>query len=135
MSYCSKQDLIDRGLERELIERTGGNATGVIDDTVLDNAIADSAATIDGELSHFPRPITPVTPRLVKVACDLTRRYLYGNRDVPEYVQTAYDEALAYLIRANKGNADFGVDAQGAAPVEQIVVMQSSTQKLFGRQR
>lgn len=134
MPYCTKQDLIDRGLERELIERTGGNATNTINDAVLNKAIADAAATIDGELSTFTRPITPVTPRLLKIACDLTRYYLYGNRDVPEYVKSAHDEALAFLIRANKGNADLGVDAQGAAPVEQVVVMQSSAPKLFGRQ-
>lgn len=133
MPYCTQQDLIDRGLERELIERTGGNATGMIDEVVLNKAIDDATATIDGELSNFTRPITPVTPRLIKIACDLTRYYLYGDREVPEYVQSAYDDAMSFLGRANKGNADFGIDPTGSAPVEQTVVMSVSTPKLFGR--
>lgn len=135
MPYCTQQDLIDRGLERELIERTDGNATGMIDDTVLDKAINDASATIDGELSTFTRPITPTTPRLIKIACDITRYYLYGDRDVPPYVQTAYDDAMSFLIRANKGNADFGVDSAGAEPAPQTVVVSESTPKLFGRRR
>lgn len=133
MSYCTRQDLLDRGLEQELIERTGGNAAGMIDEVVLDKAIADAASTIDGELPTFTRPITTLTPRLVKIACDITRYYLYGNREVPEYVRAAYDEAVRFLIRVNKGQADLGVDSIGIAPAEQTVVVVQSTPRLFGR--
>lgn len=131
MPYCTRQDLIDRGLERELIERTGGNVTGMIDDTVLDKAITDAASTIDSMATT--RPITPITPLLTKTACDITRYYLYGDRDVPPYVQSAYDEAMRHLLRVREGKADWGIDSTGTAPAEQIIVMSVSTPKLFER--
>ena len=45
MSYCTRQNLIDRFGEPELIQLTDLDNLGVIDDTVLNQAISDADAS------------------------------------------------------------------------------------------
>jgi len=111
MSYCTAQDLIDRFSEAELIQLSDRNNTGSIDYTVLDQAIADATAEINGYLTAY-LPLATVPANLVRIGCDLARYYLYDDA-VTEQVQARYDQAIKYLVQVAKGQISLGPDVTG----------------------
>ena len=105
--YCTEADLITRfGSEiTELADRDGDNSA---DAGVIDNAISDASALIDGYLSsRYSVPVSPAPVLIVGLACDISRRKLFTDR-APEQVQRAFDSALSVLRdNANgRGNID-----------------------------
>ena len=115
MSYCTQQDLIDRYGEAELIQLTDRERVGEINTEVLDRAISDADGEIDGYLSKFSRPISPVPKVLMRIACDITRFYLYDDQ-ATEHVEKRYFNAVKFLQGVARGEISIGVDAAGAAP-------------------
>lgn len=123
--YATKQDLIDHFGEPELIQLTDRDGSlGAIDDTVLDQARADSAAVIDASLGvrySLPLAITPTL--IVGIDCNITRYELYGN-SAPEEVRNRYKDAVAMLDKIAAGKITLGLpdasapDGQGAGDVE-----------------
>ena len=97
MSYCTQADLIKvyRNSQQELIQLTDTNNTGVIDTTVLNQAIARVDAEINGYLMAY-LPLADVPANLVYLACDMVRYYLYGDQMIPQ-VETLYKSAVQYL--------------------------------------
>lgn len=112
MAYCTRQNLIDRFGEAELIQRTDRTGTGVIDDAVLNEAIADAGAEIEGYLTAYQLPLTTVPANLERIACDITRYYLFSDVKV-ELVQTRYDNAIKYLSLVAKGVVNLAPDTGG----------------------
>lgn len=127
MSYCSQFDLVTRFGEPEIAQLSRGE-DGEIDGLVVLKAINDASAEIDGLLaSRYDVPIATPPENLRRIACDITRYQLYDH-DVPEIVQTRYDQAIDYLrdvamARANlpgiaeKVAASAGGDAEIQGPV------------------
>ncbi|MCF1485024.1 DUF1320 domain-containing protein [Agrobacterium vitis] len=107
MTYCTKQDLIDRFGERELIQLTDRATPPVsaIDDTVVGRAIADATAFADGYIGKaYSLPLPTVPDVLTKLTCDVARYYLHFkgvDKDSP--IQRAYDQALSYFRDVAKG--------------------------------
>lgn len=115
MSYCTLQDLIDRYGEAELLQLTDRERVGQINSDTVDRAISDADGEIDGYLSKFSRPITPVPKVLVRIACDITRFYLYDDQ-ATEIVEKRYFNAVKFLQGVARGEISIGVDDAGAAP-------------------
>ncbi|SIR43174.1 Mu-like prophage protein gp36 [Rhizobium sp. RU35A] len=119
MVYCTKQDLVDRFGELELTQLTDrtNRPASVIDDTVVNRAITDAAAFLDGYIGKaYALPLESVPPSVVKAACDVARYYLHARgveKDSP--IQRAYDQALALLRDVAKGQVRL-VEDTGAAP-------------------
>lgn len=107
MAYCTKQDLIDRFSERELIQLTDRTNVPVsaIDDTVVTRALTDAAALADGYLGKvYTLPLATVPPVLTKLVADIARFYLHGKgveKDSP--IRTAFNDAVAYLRDVSRG--------------------------------
>jgi phage gp36-like protein len=116
MSYCTKQNLIDRFGETELIQRTDRAGTGVINDAVLNEAIADADAEIDGYLTTYALPLQTVPAVMERIACDIARYYLFGDGMI-EQIKTRYDNAIKYLNLVAKGTISLAPDTSGAVPV------------------
>jgi len=115
MSYCAKADLLDRpGGERELIQLTDLDNLGVIDDTVLNVAIADADAEIDGYLINY-LPLAVVPANLKRLACDITRYRLYREQ-VTDRVKDDYDNAIKYLEKVATGKIKLAPDTAGSLP-------------------
>ncbi len=134
MNYCTQQDLIDRYGETELIQLTDHDSVGEIDSDVLDRAIADSDGEIDGYLKpRFGAPLATVPKVLVRIACDITRYYLYDDQ-ATEHVAQRYKDAVAFLKGVAKGEISIGVDAAGASPdTGGDEVQMESGGRVFGR--
>ena len=115
-TYCTSQDLIDRYGEEELIQLTDRTGTGAIDQSVLDQAIADAAAEIDAHLAfRYELPLTEVPAALTRIACEITRYQLYDDAPL-DAVKDRYDNALRFLRSVAKG--EIRLVQQSGAPAE-----------------
>lgn len=122
MSYASPQDLTDRFDAAELIALTDRAGAGEIDATVVARALADADATIDSYVGrHYRLPLAPVPARVVRVACDLARRYLYTARPTDD-VLAAEKAALAWLRDVSTGAATLDVAGIEPAAVDTQVL-------------
>lgn len=118
MGYATKQNLIDRFGQEELIQLTDRANAGAIDDTVLNQAIADADAEIEGYLpGRYTLPLASVPPVLTRIACDVARYHLYDDH-ATEQVRTRYEDARKLLEGIASGKVQLGLPASaGAAPV------------------
>lgn len=133
MLYCTKQDLIDSLGETEVARLTDRTNQGVIDDAVLERAIRDVSAQIDGYLvGRYQLPLSVVPPVLVLVACDLTRYRLYVELP-PENVATQYKNQIEFLKSLAAGKVSLGISDNGAKPAPANSVQHKTGGKVFGR--
>jgi len=127
LAYCIQQDLIDRFGEDELLDATDRDRDGSVDQAVLDQAIADADADIERHLRG--RYLLPVQDagaldELKRIACDLTRFYLWGIQ-APEHVAERYKAAQATLKDYAKGTItlDATPAETGAQPPRGVAVV------------
>ncbi|MDF1583892.1 MAG: DUF1320 family protein [Methyloprofundus sp.] len=132
MSYCTAQDMIDRFSEAELILLTDKQNVGLIDSVVLEQAINDAGAEIDGYLSRYTLPLSPVPTVLVRSCCDIARYYLYDDAMI-DIVEKRYLAVTAYLLQVAKGAISLGVDNTGAAPISNNSAHMQSDGHVFRR--
>lgn len=134
MTYATRQDLIDRFGEGELIQLTDRDGGGVIDDTVLNDALADADDEVNARLAaRFTLPLASTPRVLVRVAADVARYYLYDDR-ATDQVRRRYDDAIKLLTGIAQGTVNIGLDDDNA-PVEDAagtVEFQGDT-PVFGR--
>jgi phage gp36-like protein len=134
VSYCTKQNLIDRFGEQELIQLTDRANLGVINDTVLNQAISDADAEINGYLTAYPLPLANVPANLVRIACDVARYYLYADV-ATDRVTRQYDRGITYLVQITKGLISLGPDAAGTvSDTTSNSAEFSSSPSVFGRE-
>lgn len=134
MPYCTLLNLKDRFGETELIQLTDQTNAGAIDPAVLNEAIADADAEINSYLTAYPLPLATIPANFERMACDITRYYLFGT-SVPELVQQRYDNAISYLKLVAKGGINIAPDTSGTvvAPSSNSVEFQSNP-SVFGRE-
>lgn len=119
MPYATKQDLIDRFGEQELIQLTDriNKPASTVNDTVVDTAIADATGVADGYLAKAVKlPLNPIPASVTKVTADIARYFLHGKsaeKDGP--VMTAYLQAVAFLRDVADGRAQL-TDAGAETP-------------------
>ena len=113
MPYATLQDLVDRFGYEQLAQLSDRDAGAVIDEVVVSRALADADAEIDGYLAAlYALPLTIVPALLVRMACDLARYRLFGDR-VTEQVRQLYTDA----VRDLKAIAIGAIKIDGAAPL------------------
>ncbi len=102
MTYCTRQDLIDRFGEGAIGELEFGNPNAVAE------AIDDAGALIDGYVGgRYPLPLAEVPAILKRAARDIVRYSL--ALDPEETVTRRRDEAISYLKDLAQGKATLGV--------------------------
>ncbi|MXS82270.1 gp436 family protein [Nitrosomonas oligotropha] len=135
MTYASQQNMIDRFGEDELIQLTDRDSLGAIDATVINRALGDADATINGYLAaRYTLPLAnPVPEMLERFACDIARYALYDD-GVKEAIETRYKDAIAYLRDVSTGKADLGVSDTSNKPASTATAQMSSTTPVFRRE-
>lgn len=124
--------MIDRFGERELIQLTDDDGLDVINSDILNAAIEDAEAEINGYLSKYALPLATVPSVLVRKSCDIARYFLYDDAATEE-VEKRFDKAVAFLLNVARGVISLGPDSQGdVAEVSSGAVMQSGG-RVFGR--
>ena len=111
MLYCSKQGLIDRYSEDELIQLTDRDNFGIINDEVLNRAIEDASTEMDAYLSRFNFTADTLPKSLKPLACDITRYRLYDDAPT-DHITDRYNNAIKFLKSVNKGENTIGTNSQ-----------------------
>lgn len=127
MTYCAKADL-EKRFGTEIAQLLDRNNDGTEDTGILDTALADTDAEINGYLQGggYALPLSEV-PDLVKaIACDIARYRLWDDR-APEEVRKRYEAAISRLRDIAKGvirlplSDGTAVEQTGGAPVYEEV--------------
>lgn len=133
MPYCTKQNMIDRYGQEELIQLTDRANVGAIDDQVLDQAIADASGEIDSYLAgRYSLPLATVPVSLIKIACNMTRYNLYDDA-ASETVRQRYEDAIKFLRAVGTGQIDMGLATDGSRPSPSDGAQMESGGRIFGR--
>jgi len=116
MSYATPQDIINRYPNRDLVQLTNEDPTiTTINTAVLQQALDDASAEIDGYLGRFTLPLTDVPEVLNRLACDLAIYRLQSLRPIHDLADARrrYDDALAMLSKVASGEMTLGIGADG----------------------
>lgn len=133
MPYCTKQNMIDRFGSEELIQLTDRTNAGVIDDTVLNQAIDDASSEIDGYLAgRYALPLATVPTALTRIACNMARYHLYDDA-ATEAVRQRYEDAVKFLRSVGTGQIDMGLATDGSRPTPSTGAQMESGGRVFGR--
>lgn len=120
MSYAVLADLVDRYGEEEVVHLTDRVGDRMIDATVVERALADAGAVIDGHLAgRYALPLSQTPAILTGYACDLARERLYKDA-APEAVIKRADDARKFLALLAKGQITLGLAADLDAPASGI---------------
>lgn len=115
MAYCTAADI--EASEQDLIELTDDGGLGVIDQGVIDRAIATAGELIDGYLrGRYTLPLDPVPGLLIVLAADIVLYRLYGRRSrlaISESLTDKYKNALKVLENIQKGIVSLGAGLSG----------------------
>lgn len=134
MSYAVQADMVSRFGNDEVVALTDRDQAGVIDATVLSNALDAAAAQIDTYLSgRYALPLQIVPRYLVTVCCDIARYQLcVGSTRGTEEIETRYKDAVRFLELAASGKVTLGVTPVGQVQSSNTIEFNSGT-KIFGR--
>lgn len=117
--YCTLDDILLRYPFKDIKELTqDDNVSPNIDAARTDVAISDACEFIDSKISkRYEIPLSPVPPRIKRVAVDLAVYYIYKLRydsKVPEQIDITYKEAVSFLDSIRNCEEDLtGIELKG----------------------
>jgi phage gp36-like protein len=118
MTYATRADMVSRFGEDEvrLMTDIAPIRADAIVDSVLDQALADASAEIDGYLAgRYTLPLTTVPAILTRTCCDVARYFLQTQEAGPQ-VKARYEAATKWLMAVARGDIVLGIDAAGETP-------------------
>lgn len=117
--YASVQDMLDRFGKSELTGLTDPGRNAVVDDALVERALADAKGLMDAAIAEKLPPqgfaIDAVPPLLTRLAADIARYLLHDDR-APKSVRQRYEDAMDLLARIAKG--DLAITTQAGAPLD-----------------
>ncbi|WP_085299254.1 gp436 family protein [Cognaticolwellia mytili] len=131
--YCHKQALINQFGQQDLIDLTDRNSMGQINDEVLERAIKDASAEMDGYIgSRYQLPLSHVPEILLSIACDITIYRLYVNSP-SDSVVTRYNNQIKFLKSVAKGEVTLGISTEGTQATSTDFAEVQSAGSVFSR--
>lgn len=133
MPYCTRDDLVTRFGEEEIIRLTDhDNSVGAVVDAVLDQAIADATGEIDGYIAvRHSLPLPQVPAMLVQIACDIARYYLYEDH-AHEQVRERYEDARRRLEGIAAGKIHLGLPEPAGSREDSLAEFHSGRHEFKG---
>jgi phage gp36-like protein len=120
--------MIARYPNRDLVQLTNEDPTQTsINTTVIDQALADASAEIDGYLDgRFALPLTDAPTVLNRLACDVAMYRLQSLRPIHDMADARqrYEDAVQLLVRVARGEVTLGLTADNLEPAEGLHVIQ-----------
>lgn len=129
--YATVDEMIARFGEREMIELSDRLEpfAHVVSRPVVEAALADASAEIDGYVqARFPLPLSPAPRLLVRICCDLARKFLYRDRP-PEAVTTDADTARRQLLQISRG--ELALEGAAGTPAATDDVRRAGPARVF----
>lgn len=134
--YATQQDMIDRFGTPKMVQLTDINLpmTGLVNGTVLDRALGDASAEIDGYLvGRMALPLAS-PPAILKVHCCTIALYRLLGSSAEEGTREDYKAALAYLAKVADGRISISAPADTPALAGVGAVMFDGGSKVMGRE-
>ena len=134
--YCAADDMTKRFSEDELVQLTDkdGSHNSIVSE-VLDQAISDASATIDGYIGgRYQMPLSSVPSILTRLCCDIARYFLYDDQLGEEHqVSKRHKEAIDYLKQVGSGKVQLGISSKSERPQATSTAMMQSGGRVFDR--
>lgn len=122
MVYAQPSDMIARYPNRDLVQLTNEDSTQTtVNQTVLQQALADASAEIDGYLEgRFTLPLTDPPAVLARLTCDVAMYRLQALRPLHDLAEARkrYEDAVAVLVRVADGTLTLGLAPDNQEPAE-----------------
>jgi phage gp36-like protein len=122
VAYASSDDMIARYPNRDLLQLTNEDPTQTeINTSVIDQALADASAEIDGYLDgRFALPLTDAPALLDRLACDVAMYRLQSLRPLHDMADARkrYEDAIEPLVRVARGEVTLGLTPDNLEPAE-----------------
>ncbi|WP_065204250.1 gp436 family protein [Shewanella woodyi] len=138
MSYASVQEMQQRFGKHDLtlLTEREGSVPGEINQAVLEQALTDASAEIDGYLAgRYQLPLHPIPAVLERNCCDIARYFLYGDR-APEQVEKRYLAVVKYFNSVSKGEINLALSDSGStAKTSDLTVRVESDGSIFSRKK
>ena len=138
-TYIAQADLVPGLLqEQDLVQLTNdsdGPDPDTVVDAVVDQAILDAEAEVDGYLgTRYALPLQTV-PRIVKTLAARVAVYKLRSRrpnTLTEDQTSDYDRATKMLVKISEGVVTLGSQPEPSANAERIIKT-STTDRVYGR--
>lgn len=111
MAYATRAAFIEQYGQDAVLTVADRDGDGVIDDLVVDKALANASAEIDSYVSAKHRLPLPVVPeRFAGLAGDIAMYLLSSTGgSLTEDKRKRYEDAISYLRRVASGDAGLGL--------------------------
>jgi len=136
--YCTQNDLVARFGEDDLIELTDKDGSqNAIVSSVIEQAINDAGATINGYIGgRYRLPLSATPEVLTRMCCDIARYYLYDDvLDAEHQAAKRYKDAISYLKDVAKGVVQLGIDDGSNKATTNNTATMLSAGSVFGRDK
>ena len=134
--YATPDNMLSRFGTQDLMLLTEreDSVPGEINTVVLEQALSDASAEIDGYIvGRYTLPLTTVPAVLERNCCDIARYFLYGDK-APEQGEKRYTAVVKFLTAVSKGDISLGLaDTGEVASQSELVVSIESAGSVFGR--
>lgn len=136
MLYASAEQMLARFGESELIALTDRDgAAGGIVTAVLDTALSDASALIDGYLAgRYALPLATPPVALTRLCCDMARYGLYDDQ-ANEQVSQRNSDAVRFLEKVSEGKISLGLSSEGSTTPSQDLPQMQSQGSVFARDK
>lgn len=127
-AYTDSTKMVAAFGESEIIQLTDRSGAGIIDVTVLSQAIANASAEADsyvGAAYELPLPTVPAV--LSSFVSDIARYHLYSAQPT-DAVKARYERAVSWLRDVSRGVVSLGFSATEEQPETTIVVVSTRPQ-------
>lgn len=135
--YANREDMVRAFGERECISLTDRDYTGTINNDVLNGALEQASAEIDGYLcGRYPVPWAD-EPRVLVIRCCNIARYLLCGSDTQMTVEIRerYEDTIRYLEKIAGGKINLGRTASGDVVKSSTGAKVVSGGRVFGRDK
>ena len=136
--YCALADILKQIPEEVILQLTDDANMGVVNQEVVDEAIANAGAVIDGYCSaRYTIPFATVPAIIKPIAVDLAVYNLYARRveTMPDVREANQKNAIKLLSDISKGAIRLGAEAVTAATSTQQSPQVTSNGRLFSRDK
>jgi phage gp36-like protein len=138
MSYATPTDIINRYPNRDLVQLTNEDPTiTTVNTTVLQQALSDASAEIDGYLGgRFTLPLTDPPAVLNRLASDVAIYRLQALRPLHDLADARkrYDDAIAMLTKVASGELTLGIALDGhETAIAQAAEIVEGPKRVFNR--
>ncbi|MDH5524446.1 MAG: DUF1320 domain-containing protein [Desulfobulbaceae bacterium] len=137
MGYCTQADIEEQVPAEELVQLTDDNDLGEVDTTVVDRAIADADAEIDGYCgTQYSIPFDTVPAIIRKLSVDIAVYNLYARRrGAPDDRKERYTAAGRLLKDISRGMVTLGANAPAVSDASGPAASTTKSDRIFSRGR